>query len=192
MTESRNFTTSDGLASPITSTTSPTRGGGPTPCCCCTRRWAARGAISAGSRIWRATGGSCGSICAATAPRRCRRPTGRSLLERLVSDVAELLDHLGLDSAHIVGNSAGGYLGQQLAMTMPARVKSLSLFGSTPGLKKARRRAGSRGSRRRACAASSPRRSATACRQTPIPASSNGFSTRRRRTTRPISANSCC
>jgi 3-oxoadipate enol-lactonase len=57
------------------------------------------------------------------------------LLERLVTDVAELLDHLGLDSAHVVGNSAGGYLGQQLAMTQPARVRSLSLFGSTPGLK---------------------------------------------------------
>jgi 3-oxoadipate enol-lactonase len=57
------------------------------------------------------------------------------LLERLVTDVAEMLDHLGLDSAHIVGNSAGGYLGQQLAMTRPERVRSLSLFGSTPGLK---------------------------------------------------------
>jgi 3-oxoadipate enol-lactonase len=57
------------------------------------------------------------------------------LLDRLVQDVAELLDHLGLDSAHVVGNSAGGYLGQQLAMTAPARVRSLSLFGSTPGLK---------------------------------------------------------
>src|SRR3954447_13935039 len=56
------------------------------------------------------------------------------LLERLVTDVAELLDHLGLDSAHVVGNSAGGYLGQQLAITMPERVKSLLLFGSTPGL----------------------------------------------------------
>ena len=57
------------------------------------------------------------------------------LLDRLVADVAELLDHLGLDSAHIVGNSAGGYLGQQLAMTRPDRVRSLCLFGSTPGLK---------------------------------------------------------
>ena len=56
-------------------------------------------------------------------------------LERLVEDVAELLDHLGLEQAHIVGNSAGGYLGQQLAMTRPERVRSLSLFGSTPGLK---------------------------------------------------------
>src|SRR5947207_9128268 len=57
------------------------------------------------------------------------------LLDRLVADVAELLDHLGVDSAHIVGNSAGGYLGQQLAITRPERVRSLALFGSTPGLK---------------------------------------------------------
>jgi pimeloyl-ACP methyl ester carboxylesterase len=57
------------------------------------------------------------------------------MLNRLVLDVAELLDHLSLPQAHIVGNSAGGYLGQQLAMTRPERVLSLSLFGSTPGLK---------------------------------------------------------
>ena len=56
-------------------------------------------------------------------------------LERLVQDVDELLDHLGLVSAHVVGNSAGGYLGQQLAMTRPERVRSLCLFGSTPGLR---------------------------------------------------------
>jgi len=56
-------------------------------------------------------------------------------LERLVADVAELLDHLGCSGAHIVGNSAGGYLGQQLAMTQAERVRSLMLFGSTPGLK---------------------------------------------------------
>jgi len=56
-------------------------------------------------------------------------------LDRLVTDVAELLDHLGVESAHIVGNSAGGYLGQQLAMIRPTRVRSLALFGSTPGLK---------------------------------------------------------
>ena len=63
-------------------------------------------------------------------------PADRELtLERLVCDVAELMDHLGCASAHIVGNSAGGYLGQQLAMTQGARVRSLMLFGSTPGLK---------------------------------------------------------
>src|SRR5215469_3362593 len=56
-------------------------------------------------------------------------------LKRLVGDVAELLDHLGCPSAHIVGNSAGGYLAQQLAMNQPERVRSLMLFGSTPGLR---------------------------------------------------------
>ena len=62
-------------------------------------------------------------------------PDAPLTLERLVRDVAELLDHLGVAQAHIVGNSAGGYLGQQLAMTRPERVASLALFGSTPGLK---------------------------------------------------------
>ena len=62
-------------------------------------------------------------------------PPAAPTLDRLVADVAELLDHLGLPAVHIVGNSAGGYLGQQLAMTRPERVRSLMLFGSTPGLK---------------------------------------------------------
>jgi pimeloyl-ACP methyl ester carboxylesterase len=56
-------------------------------------------------------------------------------LDRLVTDVVELLDRLGCEDAHVVGNSAGGYLGQQLALTRPERVRSLALFGSTPGLK---------------------------------------------------------
>ena len=56
-------------------------------------------------------------------------------LERLVRDVPELMDHFACVSAHIVGNSAGGYLGQQLAMNHAERVRSLMLFGSTPGLK---------------------------------------------------------
>ena len=45
------------------------------------------------------------------------------------------MDHFGCANAHIVGNSAGGYLAQQLAMNQPERVRSLMLFGSTPGLK---------------------------------------------------------
>jgi pimeloyl-ACP methyl ester carboxylesterase len=56
-------------------------------------------------------------------------------MDRLVADVRELLDHLGCAHAHIVGNSAGGYVAQNLAMSSPARVQSLMLFGSTPGLK---------------------------------------------------------
>jgi pimeloyl-ACP methyl ester carboxylesterase len=56
-------------------------------------------------------------------------------MDRLVQDVVELMDHLGCPRAHFVGNSAGGYLAQQLAMRDPARVATLCLFGSTPGLK---------------------------------------------------------
>ena len=63
-------------------------------------------------------------------------PPDRALtLDRLVQDVVELLDHLGCERVHVAGNSAGGYLGQQLAMTRPERVASLALYGSTPGLK---------------------------------------------------------
>lgn len=57
-------------------------------------------------------------------------------LDHLVSDVLELLDLLNTDSAHLVGNSAGGYVCQKLAINFPERVKTLALFGSTPGLKR--------------------------------------------------------
>jgi pimeloyl-ACP methyl ester carboxylesterase len=56
-------------------------------------------------------------------------------MPRLVRDTIELMDHLGCRSAHVVGNSAGGYIAQNLAMSHPERVKSLILFGSTPGLR---------------------------------------------------------
>jgi len=56
-------------------------------------------------------------------------------LDVLVDDVIRLLDHLGVQNAHIVGNSAGGYVGQHLAMRAPERVLTLALFGSAPGLK---------------------------------------------------------
>lgn len=55
--------------------------------------------------------------------------------ERLMRDVLELLDHLEIERAHIVGVSAGGYAGQQLAIHHPSRVRSLMLFCATPGFK---------------------------------------------------------
>ena len=62
-------------------------------------------------------------------------PSSLLTMERLVHDVTELLDHVGEESVHVVGNSAGGYVAQNLAMTSPERVRSLVLFGSTPGLR---------------------------------------------------------
>ena len=63
------------------------------------------------------------------------KPTDDFSLSLLVSDALVLLDLVGATNAHIVGNSAGGYVSQQLAIRYPERVKTLALFGSTPGLK---------------------------------------------------------
>ncbi len=60
-------------------------------------------------------------------------------MDRLVADVAELMDVLGCGAAHLLGNSAGGYVAQHTAMTHPDRVLSLCLFGSTSGLKNTKR-----------------------------------------------------
>lgn len=56
-------------------------------------------------------------------------------VERLADDVREWLDALGVPRVHLVGNSAGGYVGQRLAIEDPQRIASLALFASTPGLK---------------------------------------------------------
>ena len=56
-------------------------------------------------------------------------------LAHLVGDAIELLDRIGIDAVHLVGNSAGGYVSQRLAIEHPQRVKTLALYGSTPGLK---------------------------------------------------------
>jgi len=61
-------------------------------------------------------------------------PSSPFSLERLAQDALTLMDELGLGKVHILGNSAGGYVGQRLAIDNPERVKSLVLYGSTPGL----------------------------------------------------------
>ena len=64
------------------------------------------------------------------------QPDQELSMERLMKDALELLDHLGIQRCHVVANSAGGYVAQWMGMYAPERVKSLSLFGSTPGLLK--------------------------------------------------------
>jgi pimeloyl-ACP methyl ester carboxylesterase len=54
-------------------------------------------------------------------------------LRDLVADAAGLLDALGTASAHVVGLSTGGSMGQLLALDHPDRVASLTLIASTPG-----------------------------------------------------------
>ena len=44
-----------------------------------------------------------------------------------------LLDHLGIESAHIVGASMGGMIAQTMAIEHPARVRTLTSIMSTTG-----------------------------------------------------------
>ncbi len=62
------------------------------------------------------------------------RGCGRSSLERIdfsiaqmAGDVLALLDHLGLKSAHLVGHSTGGAIGQTIALDHPDRLDRLVL-----------------------------------------------------------------
>jgi lipase len=54
-------------------------------------------------------------------------PSGYGL-EAHARDVARVLDHLGLEDAVIVGHSMGGFVGLQLALMFPERVRALVLL----------------------------------------------------------------
>lgn len=54
------------------------------------------------------------------------------MLEDLADDAVALLDHLGIDRAHVVGASMGGMVAQTVAIRHPARVASLASIMSTP------------------------------------------------------------
>jgi pimeloyl-ACP methyl ester carboxylesterase len=70
------------------------------------------------------------------------RDTGRSVsyelgaapysLRDLAADAVGLLDTFGLKSAHLVGMSVGGWIGQLVALDHPDRVASLTLISTSP------------------------------------------------------------
>jgi pimeloyl-ACP methyl ester carboxylesterase len=55
------------------------------------------------------------------------------LLTDLAGDAFGLLDHLGIERAHVVGTSMGGMIAQQMAIQTPERVLSLASIMSTTG-----------------------------------------------------------
>lgn len=71
-------------------------------------------------------------------PRVLRYVVGRSspvpyTLIDLAEDVKGLLNHLGIDRAHVVGASMGGMIAQVLAGAHPDRVRSLGLIMTSAG-----------------------------------------------------------
>lgn len=53
-------------------------------------------------------------------------------LEDMAADVLRVLDDLGLPSAHVLGQSMGGFIAQLLALDHPERVRSLVLLYTIP------------------------------------------------------------
>ncbi|QPF86753.1 alpha/beta hydrolase [Bradyrhizobium genosp. L] len=54
-------------------------------------------------------------------------------LHDMATDTIALMDALGIRSAHIVGASMGGMIAQEIAITFPERVRSLTSIMSTTG-----------------------------------------------------------
>ena len=56
------------------------------------------------------------------------KPAGNYTSAMMAQDQIDLLDHLGIEKAHVVGCSMGSIIAQQIAILFPERVKSVTLM----------------------------------------------------------------
>jgi 3-oxoadipate enol-lactonase len=64
---------------------------------------------------------------------RSSKEPGPFSMEQFAGDALSVLDALGVESAHVVGVSMGGFIAQLLTLHAPERVRSLVLVGTGPG-----------------------------------------------------------
>ena len=62
------------------------------------------------------------------------KPSEPYTVKTMADDTIGLMDHLGIDKAHILGWSMGGVIAQEIAINYPERVGKLSLAATFPGL----------------------------------------------------------
>ena len=58
---------------------------------------------------------------------RSDKPHGEYSLEQMAQDAIAVLDHAGVETAHVVGASMGGAISQIIAVKYPERIRSLTL-----------------------------------------------------------------
>ena len=59
------------------------------------------------------------------------QPESDYTIEQMASDTVELMNAIGIDSAHILGHSMGGCILQQICLDYPEKVKKTIIAGST-------------------------------------------------------------
>ena len=64
---------------------------------------------------------------------RSQAPLRPTSMPELAADAVELLDELGIASAHVYGVSMGGMIAQEVALRFPERVRGLVLGCTSPG-----------------------------------------------------------
>jgi 3-oxoadipate enol-lactonase len=60
-------------------------------------------------------------------------PEGPYAVSQMAADAVAVLDAAGVDRAHVLGVSLGGYIAQELTLTHPERVERLVLASTAPG-----------------------------------------------------------